>query len=788
MPRDMRVLSIFVASPGGVSEERDAVEAVAARLNSSIGRIQNININVRRYEHLIGNVGNPQEQINTHADDSDVFIGIVHRRWGSDTGNGFDSGFNEEFSRALRRWQQSGAPRIGLFFKEVDAESIRDPGEQLQKVLNFKREIEEQHVAFYNSFTSAPELQGLVTSLIAEELARLAAVTVAPEGQGALPAGRGLEEPPAGREPISTELAEVVSAFAEALAGRPTGNKLDVDRFELFGLSVSRDSDRVPTHLANRLFTRRQELRFIRAELLVWLKEYCRDLGRSANTEQRVIPFASVAGFAWISETLEEYALEFVAVDDANLQIGVMRLMRRLHIRPRNFWPRWSAGTTASDLADIWNSLAEASRGELVLYWLSVRKKRDVERAELLATREEALGDVGRCLVELLNPAPQAGELLKIDPLILLDPLVESLFSAGSAMQGLSDTELAKLADRSYLSYPLRASALRELAERDVVPDAMILGLFGRPLEPRWRRVSDEILLDREVGPNFTRSITAALGTLSSGGPGSEERERNGDVVAILARKNPEVSAAFTLTDLDGVFEPENFRWRLLRLHGNPSMRPQALGVLNRTDNAYKVFLESMDTLNWKPRVRRFVKERIDLSALTYLTSLPADNQQSKLLNWIRALARDQDSLFSRQAARLLAPFANDQDLDLIFEHSYDFEDPENITAQLLRRASLKRLREYCFGRDERLARLALLELEQRDRMPSNAQLKSLLRSPLPEIRILALKKLTASADSDYLLNVEREYVAGTGIHYYNVICELDDLYANSTLAISASP
>lgn len=148
----VRNLGVFLASPGGLDAERDAVEAVASVMNSEIALAHRVVITVRRWEQMIGTAGNPQSQINPRVDDCDIFIGIVYRRWGTSTGNGFDSGFGEEFARALDRWERTGEPRIALFFKEIDGDSLRDPGEQLKKVLEFRNSIEESHAAFFNLF------------------------------------------------------------------------------------------------------------------------------------------------------------------------------------------------------------------------------------------------------------------------------------------------------------------------------------------------------------------------------------------------------------------------------------------------------------------------------------------------------------------------------------------------------------------------------------------------------------------------------------------------------------
>lgn len=80
------------------------------------------------------------------------FLGILWRRWGQPTGE-YESGFEEEFTRARGRKEKSGNPEIWLFFKGIDEESIQDPGEQLKKVIKFKNEQIERRELLFKEFS-----------------------------------------------------------------------------------------------------------------------------------------------------------------------------------------------------------------------------------------------------------------------------------------------------------------------------------------------------------------------------------------------------------------------------------------------------------------------------------------------------------------------------------------------------------------------------------------------------------------------------------------------------------
>lgn len=773
----MRVLSMFIASPGGVEHERDAVEAVVGRLNASLGRIHQTVVTARRFEQLVGGAGNPQTQINAHADDSDIFVGIIHRRWGSETGNGFDSGFHEEFTRALRRWQVTRSPRIALFFKDVDSESLDDPGDQLRKVLDFKQTVETEHLAFYSRFSTAAELEGMVTSLVAEELANVAQSKRTPEGEGASAADASVERRPEAREPISVELSAVVQAFGGALAGQEVDSALDFDRFELFALSVSRDSDRVPTHLANRLYSRRKDLALIRAELIIWFREYLRDIGRSTTAENRVIPFAAVVGREWIAAELDKTADEYLKDEDSDLRLGTIRLMRSLRVRPKNVWPRAVNTVEVAELQAVWNLLAGSSeKAEVVRYWLAVSEKRDVRIAGAIANLSGPLGEMGRALGGLLQDEPDASWLAEIDVRLLTDPAVRKCFGHGAPERTLTDVELARLAGRSYVSEDVRALALTELANRDLVPNTVLKDVFNSKSLSKWSRTVDRILLDREVGPNFLQAAIASLTSAATDEGAHEKRRRTGDVVAILARRNETLDQAFTA--IVGQFDRFNdnvLSWRLIRLHGDTSAEAFALAILNKTDPGYRVFIESMDAAGWNQETKSYLQDRVDLSVLTYLLSLRGATTDSSVARRIRSLARDDTSIFHRDAIQLLATIAQDIDIDLLIDNIYSFDDPDATMAEVLKRSSLKRLRALALGDDERLACLALEELSRRDRVLTISKLKQLLRSPIASVRMIALEQAVRGLEIVELEEFGTEYVRGKGMHYYNVLCSIDD-------------
>ena len=85
----------------------------------------------------------PQELINEDLRQCDYAIFVLHDRWGTPTGSGHTSGTEEEWEIAEGLYKGTKVRKIALFFKDVDAHQLRDPGAQLKKVLEFKDRIRE---------------------------------------------------------------------------------------------------------------------------------------------------------------------------------------------------------------------------------------------------------------------------------------------------------------------------------------------------------------------------------------------------------------------------------------------------------------------------------------------------------------------------------------------------------------------------------------------------------------------------------------------------------------------
>jgi hypothetical protein len=147
----MKTIKVFIASPGDITEERDAVDLVVKDLNSTIGDLLDINLIAIRWEtHAWPDVGDDaQDVINKEIGDYDVFVGMMWKRFGTPTKRA-ESGTGEEFKRAYDYFRLFKRPKIMFYFKKKPFYSTKlEELRQFQSVLEFRKELEDFGVLFW---------------------------------------------------------------------------------------------------------------------------------------------------------------------------------------------------------------------------------------------------------------------------------------------------------------------------------------------------------------------------------------------------------------------------------------------------------------------------------------------------------------------------------------------------------------------------------------------------------------------------------------------------------------
>lgn len=139
MARSETVVTVFVASPSDVLEERKALEAIVNELNKTWSKNLSLRLELIKWETDIypGISKYPQSVINEQINDEyDIFIAIFWSRVGTPTDK-YDSGTIEEIERALKKHQKTEIEFLVYFKDQAIPPSKMDPS-QLYKINDLK--------------------------------------------------------------------------------------------------------------------------------------------------------------------------------------------------------------------------------------------------------------------------------------------------------------------------------------------------------------------------------------------------------------------------------------------------------------------------------------------------------------------------------------------------------------------------------------------------------------------------------------------------------------------------
>lgn len=164
LPQTLTCYRVFIASPSGLEKERKAFKEELEEFNLRDGMSRGVVFTPVGWEDTLGGIGRPQSLINEELRRCDYFIMVLHDRWGSDPGGDSEhtSGTHEEYHEALACHAKGEMRALAMLFKGVDERQMADPGPQLSKVLEFKREIEASRAHLFNSYDSVDRYRSLV--------------------------------------------------------------------------------------------------------------------------------------------------------------------------------------------------------------------------------------------------------------------------------------------------------------------------------------------------------------------------------------------------------------------------------------------------------------------------------------------------------------------------------------------------------------------------------------------------------------------------------------------------
>lgn len=161
MSQEIKQYKVFIASPSDLEAERETARQVCEKINQgAFARDRRLALRSVGWEDLPPAAGRPQEGINPLVMESDIVICMLHRRYGTPTGQ-YGSGTEEEFLNAYERWKRWKSPKILFYFKPLQNISYRDFHDpQIQKVMALQERIQTQQLLMCGTITSAEAFSG----------------------------------------------------------------------------------------------------------------------------------------------------------------------------------------------------------------------------------------------------------------------------------------------------------------------------------------------------------------------------------------------------------------------------------------------------------------------------------------------------------------------------------------------------------------------------------------------------------------------------------------------------
>ena len=183
MSRSEEVLSIFLASPGDVGEERTRVGEVISNWNRAWSRHFGLRLELLRWEDdSYPDIGDDaQDVINRQIPaDWDIFIGVMWSRLGTPTSRA-GSGTQEEYERALARHRTASAVSILFYFKDAAIPPSKIDTNQLKLVQDFKKSVQSAGLLTWD-FSDTDQFEKFVELHIAKHVQDWRKTKAIPDG------------------------------------------------------------------------------------------------------------------------------------------------------------------------------------------------------------------------------------------------------------------------------------------------------------------------------------------------------------------------------------------------------------------------------------------------------------------------------------------------------------------------------------------------------------------------------------------------------------------------------
>ncbi|MEP1572797.1 DUF4062 domain-containing protein [Roseibium album] len=263
---NIKIVRVFIGSPGGLDEERRAAREVVNEVNTGNAEHWGCQFNLVGWEDTIPGYQRPQDKINEDLDKCDYFLGVLWNWWGtkpSKEKGEFTSGFHEEFCRARSHIESGRMKDMAIYFKSVEVPAGMEPGEPIRRVLEFRKECIAEKKVFFKDFATMDQFRNLVRNKLTEigwrESKKLASSTSDRSQSGLSP--EGSSDTKTSDSSKSWLIDEEAREFLSEMSQRPLEweetNSHEIARFRLIGFALSRagnDHSYLGNHDANLIY------------------------------------------------------------------------------------------------------------------------------------------------------------------------------------------------------------------------------------------------------------------------------------------------------------------------------------------------------------------------------------------------------------------------------------------------------------------------------------------------------------------------------------------------------
>ena len=799
------ILTIFLASPSDLSSERQLAREVVDDLNKCIGRFLGWQLELLGWEDTLPGLARPQALINQDAAACDLFIGLLWKRWGQSTGGGFSSGFEEEFTIARNRNGKEGNPEIWLAFKQVDPDVLKDPGDHLKKVIQFKSDRETSKDILFKEFVDEADWSRLLRNWLLTYVLKLAIPTLqeiatpldistsaSGDRSASLPDEAGIEAT-VHHEQIE-KLFDVIRQckdgypFVPDSSGENIISSFQISRLYLLSSTWFALMDRrklLETYVAVRLYESRDLLEATSYELQLITRTIFAD------------KFDLVPGWYWLralqqSDDIQRIMIHLLMEDQSeDIKLNILSLMSDVGIQlPTEQQHRTS--TIKTLLGDASEKVTEAILSYLTKHGLpqdlEILDQFSIDNAKFrghtLATRIAILSrespDTGFSLA-LDEPdaiiSKSLGPLSAHSAFLSIDLLEKGLRHPQATVRKFSATELFqrdKLSDASIefmtkdTSVRVRELAYMQQMKRGIKVDIENLGNESESKGSQAKGLLSSFFTESIDIDELTRFH---FNTLSS-----DDLKKELDWLSphghiayeTLATKYFPVIADRIRNDLNDDFES-------LR---NESVQSRAVkfGIENQLPS--EPFREALEEMikREKDAIRKFKLKRFGVSALAGI-ALHGVKSDAGIGRRYLSLSEKGDVRLRKEAIKILEKFGDESDVEMLVTIAKESDGTlRNVAATAaLKLSMVTRLAANEFVRSDSpfLVSRGLTSLWLLDRQAALDKATELLGSEIGSVRVAALHVISKELTIPEMKSMLDAYM-GRSEYYYNVVCWLD--------------